>query len=173
MPYVLIVRSQKRASLGTSRCLTVRRKMRIGARAYHAQLYLHSRLRRMALIDRFKYVSRKQIRWFGGVFLAIGTVSGPSLVTIASPNAAGVLARCAAVDRRRFASGPPRLSHDRERNPPPHLCHAGGGLEGNAPRDRDDMAPGEDPPERRFGVVKCFSLKGLIPLKGAGAANIE
>jgi cellulose synthase/poly-beta-1,6-N-acetylglucosamine synthase-like glycosyltransferase len=70
----------------------VRRKIRIGARAYHTHKYLRPQLRRMSARDRFKYISRKQIRWFGGLFLTIAAVSGLSVVATISPVAAGILA---------------------------------------------------------------------------------
>lgn len=52
----------------------LRRKIRIGARSYHTHAYLRPQLRKMAAIDRFKYRSRKLLRWFGGVYLALGGV---------------------------------------------------------------------------------------------------
>lgn len=61
------------------------RKVRIAARAYHTHLYLRPQLARMAGIDRFKYVSRKVIRWFGGLFLILGTVSFLLLCALVSP----------------------------------------------------------------------------------------
>lgn len=70
----------------------MRRKIRIGARAYHTHLYLRPQLQRMSARDRFKYVSRKQLRWFGGLFLAIATVSGLGVVATLSPVASGILA---------------------------------------------------------------------------------
>ena len=66
----------------------LRRKMRIGARAYHTHVYLRPQLRQMAPIDRFKYVSRKQIRWFGGLFMAVGALSGIGVIAALSPIAA-------------------------------------------------------------------------------------
>lgn len=60
----------------------LRRKIRIGARSYHTHAYLRPQLRKMAAIDRFKYRSRKLLRWFGGVYLALGGVF--ALATIAS-----------------------------------------------------------------------------------------
>lgn len=48
----------------------MRRKIRIGARSYHTHAYLRPQLRQMSAVDRFKYTSRKLLRWFGGVFLA-------------------------------------------------------------------------------------------------------
>jgi len=51
------------------------RKVRIAARAYHTHLHLRPKLKRMSIIDRFKYTSHKSLRWFGGVFLALGAFS--------------------------------------------------------------------------------------------------
>jgi hypothetical protein len=53
----------------------LRRKMRIGARAYHTHLYLRPQLRRLPARDKFKYTSRKHIRWFGGLFMLVGGLS--------------------------------------------------------------------------------------------------
>ncbi len=52
-----------------------RRKVRIGARAYHTHAWMRPQLRQMTRLDRFKYISRKMLRWFGGAFLMIGTVT--------------------------------------------------------------------------------------------------
>lgn len=60
----------------------LRRKVRIGARAYHTHRFLLPQLRRMSFRDRFKYVSRKVTRWFGGLFLALAALFG--LVAVAS-----------------------------------------------------------------------------------------
>lgn len=48
------------------------RKVRIAARAFHTHLYLRPQLAEMDAIDKFKYASRKLVRWFGGLFLLIG-----------------------------------------------------------------------------------------------------
>lgn len=69
----------------------LRRKIRIGARAYHTHLYLRPQLSRMSGRDRFKYASRKQIRWFGGLFLGIGLACGIAAVAITSATAAALL----------------------------------------------------------------------------------
>ena len=50
------------------------RKVRISARAFHTHLYLRPQLAQMSCVDRFKYSSRKLIRWFGGLFILIGAV---------------------------------------------------------------------------------------------------
>jgi cellulose synthase/poly-beta-1,6-N-acetylglucosamine synthase-like glycosyltransferase len=63
----------------------VRRKIRIGSRAYHTHIYLHPKLRLMQPLNRFKYISRKLVRWFGGVSLAIGAMSGATLIFMLSP----------------------------------------------------------------------------------------
>ncbi|MEP2718492.1 glycosyltransferase [Pseudophaeobacter sp.] len=54
----------------------IARKIRIAARAYHTHLFLQPQLRQMAAQDRFKYRSRKIIRWFGGGFLTLGALAG-------------------------------------------------------------------------------------------------
>ena len=74
----------------------LRRKIRIGARAYHTHQYLRPQLRRMSARDRFKYTSRKQIRWFGGLFLTIGSFCAVAAVAIASKLAAAALVLAAA-----------------------------------------------------------------------------
>jgi cellulose synthase/poly-beta-1,6-N-acetylglucosamine synthase-like glycosyltransferase len=51
------------------------RKVRISARAFHTHLFLLPQLRKMTAMDKFKYSSRKLIRWFGGLFLIIGGLS--------------------------------------------------------------------------------------------------
>jgi cellulose synthase/poly-beta-1,6-N-acetylglucosamine synthase-like glycosyltransferase len=62
----------------------LRRKVRIGARAYHTHAFLWPDIKKMSVRDRAKYISRKMLRWFGGIFLilfgvfglaAIGTIS--------------------------------------------------------------------------------------------------
>lgn len=57
-----------------SRKEELRRKVRIGARSYHTHAYLRSSLRHMRPLDRFKYASHKLLRWFGGLFVGLGTV---------------------------------------------------------------------------------------------------
>ena len=39
----------------------------------------------MAAIDKFKYGSRKMVRWFGGAFLTIGALSGAASLVLISP----------------------------------------------------------------------------------------
>ncbi|HCW62506.1 MAG TPA: histidine kinase, partial [Sphingobium sp.] len=62
-----------------------RRKVRIAARAWHTHRYLRPQLRRMAAIDRFKYASRKIVRWFGGAFILTGALAAAILAWRLSP----------------------------------------------------------------------------------------
>ncbi|WP_336966362.1 glycosyltransferase [Sphingobium aquiterrae] len=62
-----------------------RRKVRIAARAWHTHGYLRPQICRMALLDRFKYASRKMVRWFGGVFILIGAAAAVALAWRISP----------------------------------------------------------------------------------------
>lgn len=52
----------------------IARKIRIAARAYHTHEFLKSNLNNMAPLDKFKYLSRKYLRWFGGGFLIAGAI---------------------------------------------------------------------------------------------------
>lgn len=67
------------------------RKVRIAARAFHTHRYLTSQLKNMAAVDKFKYLSRKLVRWFGGLFLTVGALSGLAAIAILSPISAIVL----------------------------------------------------------------------------------
>ena len=84
-----------------------RRKIRIGARAYHTHSYLRPQLRQMQRIDRFKYASRKQMRWFGGLFLGlaglcfVGAIAGYSWILAAG---ALVVAGAAAIVLQRLGT---------------------------------------------------------------------
>lgn len=62
-----------------------RRKVRIAARAWHTHQYLRPQLRRMSALDRFKYASRKIVRWFGGVFILLGAAAMLALALRFSP----------------------------------------------------------------------------------------
>lgn len=70
----------------------VRRKMRIGARAYHTHAYLRAQLRQMSVRNRVKYVSHKLLRWFGGVSFALGAVFALSAIALVSIPAAAIAA---------------------------------------------------------------------------------
>lgn len=74
-----------RERLVTARKDEYRRKVRIAARAWHTHSHLRAQLRRMAAIDRFKYASRKIIRWFGGLFILTGAVAAGALALRISP----------------------------------------------------------------------------------------
>lgn len=58
----------------------IRRKIRIAARAWHTHEYLRPQLRRMAGLDRFKYNSRKLVRWFGAVWMVAGGIAALAIV---------------------------------------------------------------------------------------------
>ncbi|EPR16689.1 histidine kinase [Sphingobium indicum IP26] len=62
-----------------------RRKVRIAARAWHTHSHLRPQLRRMGALDRFKYASRKIVRWFGGIFILTGLVAAGTLAMRISP----------------------------------------------------------------------------------------
>jgi cellulose synthase/poly-beta-1,6-N-acetylglucosamine synthase-like glycosyltransferase len=62
-----------------------RRKVRIAARAWHTHSHLRPQLRRMTAMDRFKYASRKIVRWFGGLFILTGIVAAGTLAMRISP----------------------------------------------------------------------------------------
>lgn len=68
----------------------LRRKIRIGARSYHTHAYLRPQVRQMAGIDRFKYTSRKLLRWFGGTWLALGGLFALAAIASASIALAGL-----------------------------------------------------------------------------------
>ncbi|MBO9575511.1 MAG: glycosyltransferase [Sphingobium sp.] len=68
-----------------------RRKVRIAARAWHTHRHLRPQLRRMSGLDRFKYGSRKIMRWFGAAWMAIGGVAMLALAWRISPFAPFVL----------------------------------------------------------------------------------
>ena len=74
-----------RERLVTGRGDEYRRKVRIAARAWHTHAHLRSQLRQMAAIDRFKYASRKIVRWFGGLFILVGVVAALLLAFRLSP----------------------------------------------------------------------------------------
>jgi cellulose synthase/poly-beta-1,6-N-acetylglucosamine synthase-like glycosyltransferase len=70
----------------------MKRKVRIAARSWHTHLYLRPMLRKMSGPDRFKYASRKLVRWFGGLWLASGAVAAFALAWSIAPVAAVALA---------------------------------------------------------------------------------
>jgi len=68
-----------------------RRKVRIAARAWHTHCHLRPGLRAMSGLDRFKYASRKIVRWFGALWMAIGAAALLALAARSSPFAAMAL----------------------------------------------------------------------------------
>ncbi len=74
-----------RERLVTARKDEYRRKVRIAARAWHTHSHLRPQLCRMAAIDRFKYASRKIVRWFGGLFILTGAIAAGALALRISP----------------------------------------------------------------------------------------
>ena len=74
-----------RERLVTARKDEYRRKVRIAARAWHTHSHLRPQLRRMAPLDRFKYASRKIVRWFGGAFILAGAIAAGALALRISP----------------------------------------------------------------------------------------
>ncbi len=74
-----------RERLVTARKDEYRRKVRIAARSWHTHGHLRPQLRQMAAIDRFKYASRKIVRWFGGLFILTGAVAAGALAMRISP----------------------------------------------------------------------------------------
>lgn len=77
--------------LVTARSEEFSRKVRIAARAFHTNLYLQPQLMYMSRIDKFKYYSRKVIRWFGGLFFGLAVFLAVLLATLISPSL-GILA---------------------------------------------------------------------------------
>lgn len=74
-----------RERLVTARKDEYRRKVRIAARSWHTHRYLSPQLRKMRALDRFKYTSRKIVRWFGGIFILVGAVAAGTLAMRISP----------------------------------------------------------------------------------------
>jgi cellulose synthase/poly-beta-1,6-N-acetylglucosamine synthase-like glycosyltransferase len=64
-----------REMMVASRGDEMRRKVRIAARAWHTHRWLRLQLAQMAGIDRFKYASRKIVRWFGAVWMLAGALA--------------------------------------------------------------------------------------------------
>lgn len=74
-----------RERLVTARKDEYRRKVRIAARAWRTHRYLRPQLARMGRLDRFKYASRKIVRWFGGLFILSGAIAAGALAMRLSP----------------------------------------------------------------------------------------
>jgi cellulose synthase/poly-beta-1,6-N-acetylglucosamine synthase-like glycosyltransferase len=69
-----------------------RRKVRIAARSWHTHRHLRPQLVRMNRLDRFKYFSRKIVRWFGAAWIGLGLVAASILAWRIAPFAAIALA---------------------------------------------------------------------------------
>ena len=74
-----------RERLVAARTDEYRRKVRIAARAWHTHRHLRPRIARLSRLDRFKYASRKIVRWFGGLFILTGAVAAGALAMRISP----------------------------------------------------------------------------------------
>ncbi|CAD7026856.1 hypothetical protein RHAB21_01306 [Pseudorhizobium halotolerans] len=72
-------------SLVTRRGEEFSRKARIAARAFHTHLFLAPQLARMTGLDKFKYRSRKMVRWLGGIFLTVGAIAAAIAAALISP----------------------------------------------------------------------------------------
>ncbi|BAK66757.1 putative glycosyltransferase [Sphingobium sp. SYK-6] len=72
-----------------------RRKIRIAARSWHTHCHLRSGLARMSRLDRFKYGSRKLVRWFGLPWMVIGGAAALLLAWRLAPLAAIALGAAA------------------------------------------------------------------------------
>lgn len=68
-----------------------RRKVRIAARSWHTHRHLRPGLRRMSRLDRFKYASRKVVRWFGGLWIGLAVLAALALAWRITPVAAVAL----------------------------------------------------------------------------------
>ena len=68
-----------------------RRKVRIAARSWHTHRHLRTGLRRMSGLDRFKYASRKIVRWFGGLWIGLAALAALALAWRITPVAAVAL----------------------------------------------------------------------------------
>lgn len=62
-----------------------RRKVRIAARAFHTHKQMRPSIRQMSGLDRWKYVSHKIVRWFGGAFLGSASLAVLVLTLTLSP----------------------------------------------------------------------------------------
>ena len=66
----------------------LRRKIRIGARAYHTHAFLRPQIKMMSRRDRIKYFSRKILRWFGAVFISFSAIFAVAAMATLSIGAA-------------------------------------------------------------------------------------
>ncbi len=68
-----------------------RRKVRIAARSWRTHRHLRPGLRAMSRLDRFKYASRKLVRWFGALWMGLGGAAALLLAWRLNPAAAVAL----------------------------------------------------------------------------------
>lgn len=61
------------------------RKIRIAARAWHTHSFLKDKRRLLSKTDKFKYLSHKTLRWFGGALLLSALLTGVSTLTLVHP----------------------------------------------------------------------------------------
>lgn len=80
-----------REKMAAQRGDELRRKVRIAARAWHTHRHLRPQLRQMHRLDRFKYASRKLVRWFGAVWIGLGALTALTLAWRMAPVAAMAL----------------------------------------------------------------------------------
>ncbi|MCW2381392.1 MULTISPECIES: glycosyltransferase [unclassified Sphingobium] len=80
-----------REAMVAQRADEYRRKVRIAARSWHTHRHLRPGLRRMRRLDRFKYGSRKIVRWFGGLWIGLAVVAALALAWRITPVAAVAL----------------------------------------------------------------------------------
>ncbi|MCW2394947.1 MULTISPECIES: glycosyltransferase [unclassified Sphingobium] len=80
-----------REAMVAQRADEYRRKVRIAARSWHTHRHLRARLRRMSRLDRFKYGSRKIVRWFGGLWIGLAVLAALALAWRITPVAAVAL----------------------------------------------------------------------------------
>lgn len=79
-----VVASEK---LVSSRKEEYRRKVRIAARAFHTFLCMRPELKRMTVLDRWKFLSHKYLRWLGGFLLSVGVLSSFAAAALIFPAA--------------------------------------------------------------------------------------
>jgi cellulose synthase/poly-beta-1,6-N-acetylglucosamine synthase-like glycosyltransferase len=65
-----------------------RRKIRIAARSWRTHRHLRPGLRAMCGLDRFKYASRKLVRWFGALWMTAGALAALTFAWRIAPAAA-------------------------------------------------------------------------------------
>ncbi|MCW2362218.1 MULTISPECIES: glycosyltransferase [Sphingobium] len=80
-----------REAMVAQRADEYRRKVRIAARSWHTHRHLRPGLRRMSRLDRFKYGSRKIVRWFGGLWIGLAVLAALALAWRITPVAAVAL----------------------------------------------------------------------------------